>query len=256
MRQYNMAWQQIYELLQAMSVVVGTGEPYSWSISADQQWLQVFLVDDETVPEITQVTVDLAPIIPATPLPAPDALTVAGCAPTTVDVTDEDVMLIVSGTKFNPTSQILLGTLPVETLAVSSVELATVFSPAIATGFGAMQVQVQDSGIVTPPSPSTVTLTITSGTKVTSATAGLPGAWAPAGDTIPLNLAALTGAAPAITANPATAWPEGQYVGLGDLSEAHWNGTAWTAGRAPAGGVLLMREAQAMPPNPAEEELV
>ena len=50
MRQYNIAWQDIYDLLIAMSVVVGTGEPYSWAISADQQWLHVFLIDDETIP--------------------------------------------------------------------------------------------------------------------------------------------------------------------------------------------------------------
>lgn len=256
MRQYNMAWQQIYELLVGMSVVVGTGEPYSWSISADQQWLQVFLIDDETNPNITQVTVDLAPVIPDTPLPAPEAMTVTSCEPTTVATTDEDIMLIVNGTKFNPTSQILLGTFPVETIAVSSVELATVFSPQLAPGFGDMQVQVQDGTLVVPPSPSTVKLTITSTNKATSATAGLPGAWAPTGALRPLNFAALTSAVPAITATPVTAWGSGQYVVLGDQSEAHWNGTAWVAGRAPTATAMQMVGAQAgpteMPPDPAE----
>lgn len=60
----------------------------------------------------------------------------------------------------------------------------------------------------------------------TSAIAGIPGVFSPAGATIPANLAALTG----ITANPVTAWAKGQYVKLADASLAHWSGTAWAAG--------------------------
>jgi len=56
-----------------------------------------------------------------------------------------------------------------------------------------------------------------------------PGSFTPAGAMAPANLAAMSG----ITATPATVWPAGQYVTLGDGSQAHWTGTAWAAGVAP-----------------------
>jgi hypothetical protein len=246
-----LAWQQVVELLNGMSVVVGEGLPYSWSISADQQWLQVLMSDDPLQPNITEVTVDLDPVIPDTPLPAPPAMTVTACEPTSVAITDEDVMLIVTGAQFNPTTQIVLGGIVVETIAVSSVEVATVFSPPLAPGFGDLSVQVQDGTTLAPPSPSPIHITITSATQVTTGTAGLPGAWMPQGDTPPLNLAALTAATPPITAVPATAWAAGQYIVLGDQSEAFWNGTAWAAGRAV---VAAMEAPHAPAPEPQPEE--
>lgn len=66
----------------------------------------------------------------------------------------------------------------------------------------------------------------------TGATAGTPGNWTPSGSAAPANLAALTGASPAISATPATAWTTGQHVVLGDTSHAHWSGSAWVAGDA------------------------
>lgn len=60
------------------------------------------------------------------------------------------------------------------------------------------------------------------------ATAGIPGAYTPSGAQPPYALADLTG----IEADPATAWTTGQYVLLGDGSQASWNGTAWEAGAA------------------------
>jgi HK97 family phage major capsid protein len=65
-------------------------------------------------------------------------------------------------------------------------------------------------------------------TAATGATAGSPGTFTPAGAASPPNLAAMTG----IAATPATAWTTGQYVILGDASNAYWNGTAWVAGQA------------------------
>jgi hypothetical protein len=62
----------------------------------------------------------------------------------------------------------------------------------------------------------------------TGATAGTPGTFTPAGSTIPGNLAAMTG----LTATPDTAWTTGQYVVVGDATEASWTGTAWVAGQA------------------------
>jgi hypothetical protein len=71
------------------------------------------------------------------------------------------------------------------------------------------------------------------GQTVTGASAGSPGTWTPAGSTAPANLAALTGASPAIVASPTTPWATGQYVALGDSSDAYWDGTTWLAGQAP-----------------------
>lgn len=61
----------------------------------------------------------------------------------------------------------------------------------------------------------------------TVATAGIPGSFNGA---YPDTLAELQ--ASDITASPATAWTTGQYVELGDASQANWNGTAWVAGAA------------------------
>jgi hypothetical protein len=70
---------------------------------------------------------------------------------------------------------------------------------------------------------------------ITGVTAGTPGAFQPAGATIPADLADLK-ADPAVgdtgTAKPSTAWTAGQYVNLGDASKASWDGTAWIAGPA------------------------
>ena len=67
---------------------------------------------------------------------------------------------------------------------------------------------------------------------VTSATAGVPGAFVPDYTPIPADLADLVAIAP--TAVPATLWTVGQNVVLGDASTAYWSGTAWTVGVAPA----------------------
>lgn len=73
-----------------------------------------------------------------------------------------------------------------------------------------------------------VTFTVGTIAAATGATAGSPGSFTPAGSGAPADLAGATG----VTASPATAWTTGQYVVLGDASEAHWNATAWVAGRA------------------------
>jgi hypothetical protein len=39
--------------------------------------------------------------------------------------------------------------------------------------------------------------------------------------------------AQAVTASPATAWTTGQYVRLGDNSQAYWTSSAWAAGAKP-----------------------
>jgi hypothetical protein len=75
------------------------------------------------------------------------------------------------------------------------------------------------------------TKAVTAGTKATGATAGSPGQFTPVGSAIPADLAELT-TAPAVTASPATAWTTGQYVVLADLTNAFWDGAAWTAGTA------------------------
>jgi hypothetical protein len=63
----------------------------------------------------------------------------------------------------------------------------------------------------------------------TGANSGAPGFFTPSGAITPANVAALTG----VTASPATAWASNQYVITADLLAAHWDGSAWTAGKAP-----------------------
>ena len=70
----------------------------------------------------------------------------------------------------------------------------------------------------------------TSQDPATGASAGSPGTWTPSGGQPPADFAALS----SMTADPTTAWSEGQYVTLGDNSDAYWDGTNWVVGRAPA----------------------
>lgn len=67
----------------------------------------------------------------------------------------------------------------------------------------------------------------------TGATAGIPGTWTPALSKPPASVATIG----AVTASPQTLWNVGQYVQTGTAGtpgEAHWDGSAWTAGKAPA----------------------
>ncbi|MDX3525076.1 hypothetical protein P1P75_01050 [Streptomyces sp. ID05-39B] len=61
----------------------------------------------------------------------------------------------------------------------------------------------------------------------TGATAGTPGSFTPSGSVAPGDITDLT----TVTASPATAWTTGQYVVLGDATEAHWDGDSWESGR-------------------------
>jgi hypothetical protein len=80
----------------------------------------------------------------------------------------------------------------------------------------------------TSVAPPAVGDCIASGPPAESVTAGTPGTWGPVDSFPPRNLADLQ--ASSITGTGA--WTSGQYVVLGDGSEAHWDGSAWVAGRA------------------------
>lgn len=71
------------------------------------------------------------------------------------------------------------------------------------------------------------------GAVVTGATAGTPGTWTPSGAAPPSSFTALTGATPPVVASPTTVWTTGEYVVLGDSTNAYWNGSAWASGMAP-----------------------
>lgn len=60
-------------------------------------------------------------------------------------------------------------------------------------------------------------------------TAGTPGAFTPAGSTIPANITALR----ALEIGSGAVWDEGEYVVIG-TGNVHWNGTDWATGAAPA----------------------
>lgn len=70
----------------------------------------------------------------------------------------------------------------------------------------------------------------TPGTVITatSAVAGSPGHYLPAGAANPADLASMS----TVTASPTTAWTTGQFVNLADASRAHWSSSAWVAGVA------------------------
>ncbi len=62
---------------------------------------------------------------------------------------------------------------------------------------------------------------------------GAAGLWGPAGAVgTPADLTAMAG----ITAVPETAWDEDSYMLLGDLSQVHWDSSAWVEGAGGAGG--------------------
>ncbi|WP_028192290.1 hypothetical protein [Salinispora pacifica] len=65
--------------------------------------------------------------------------------------------------------------------------------------------------------------------QATGADAGSPGTYTPAGAMAPTDLATIA----AVIANPLSAWTTGQYVVLGDSSNAYWDGDSWEAGEAP-----------------------
>lgn len=81
---------------------------------------------------------------------------------------------------------------------------------------------------VAPPAPSCGAVAL--GVPATGADAATtPATLAPANSYPPADLA---DAATGFAATPATAWTAGDYVTLGDGSQAHWDGTAWVAGVA------------------------
>jgi hypothetical protein len=82
---------------------------------------------------------------------------------------------------------------------------------------------------IAPPDPGCDCLP--SGPKATGATSGTPGTWTPVNSYPPETFTDLGTAG--VTASPTTAWTSGQYVVLGDGSDAFWSGTAWTAGKKP-----------------------
>lgn len=239
MHLYTIRWNQIVEMLHAMSVVVGEGSAYSWSVSQDMQTLNVYLTDDPLDSELYTTPVDLNPVIPDTPLPAPPALGLVSITPTTLALNAVDQTLIVRGTAFRDTTVIVFNNVVIPTTYVSGVELNSIVSAIMAPGgpqapvAGSVPVQVQQDETLVP-SPPTITFSFT-GTYIpiqpSGVTPGAPGVFTPETCTIPATLAALTALGPL---GETVAWLPGQYVVLGNASEAYWNGTAWTVGRTPA----------------------
>lgn len=66
---------------------------------------------------------------------------------------------------------------------------------------------------------------------MTGATAGVPGTVDPVGCALPADLAELISYG---AMGETTVWTVGQYIVLGDGSSAHWGGSEWTVGAAPA----------------------
>lgn len=161
MHVYLIQRDQVIELLQQMGVVVGQGLYYSWQVSADLEVLTVYLTDDPQTAIVTASVVDLAPIIPAAPLPAPPGLSVTRCLPTGAALSDPNLTLRVQGAQFTPTTVILFNGGVEPTTYVSAKELVTIVQPSTAAGAGAVPIQVQDGPTILPPDPSPITFTFT-----------------------------------------------------------------------------------------------
>lgn len=104
--------------------------------------------------------------------------------------------------------------------------------PAITTGLPAKLPAALDTkdhlyAVQTPIAPPAATCgAVALGTAATTAVAGSPGTYSPAGSYGPASFATIG----ALTASPATNWTSGQYITLRDGTFANWNGTAWAAG--------------------------
>lgn len=238
MHLYTIHWQQIVELLHQMSVVVGEGLPYSWSVSQDQQLLLVYLTDDPESSEVTTTPVDLAPVIPDEPLPPPEPLTLLTIEPTEMALGDLDTTLIVRGHAFRDSTVIVFNNVVVPTTYASPEELNTIVSPSMAPGApvapvaGAVPVQVQQDQLVVPEDASIVFTYTGVAPTPTGVIPGSPGTFTPLGATTPADLVTLQGLG---ALGETTAWTSSQYVVLGDASMAAWTGSAWAARAWPTG---------------------
>lgn len=87
-----------------------------------------------------------------------------------------------------------------------------------------LHIEVTD---VAPPEPTCGCVAL--GSPASGATSGAPGTWTPTDSVAPRTLTDLQNAAPPITASPNTAWTAGEYVVLGDGSQAAWDGSAWVS---------------------------
>jgi hypothetical protein len=176
---YTLRRDEIVEMLQQMSVVVGEGTFYSWTISTDQQILNVYMVDDPLDSTVYPTPVDLDPVIPDTPLPAPPGLTLLEIEPNTADLADLDLTLIARGLGFRETTVIVVDNVIMDTTYVSPEELNTILQPSSYSTAGALPVQVQQDLLKVPPAglPFTLTGTAMLGATMTS----VPGETPPSG---------------------------------------------------------------------------
>jgi hypothetical protein len=100
-------------------------------------------------------------------------------------------------------------------------------------------VNAKDMDVVTgqrPPAGQSVaastTVTVTAERIAAKATHGSPGEFDPQ-DAVPSNLVVLSSVVPRVEPDPADKWGTGEFVALGDKSQAHWDGKQWSAGAAP-----------------------
>lgn len=82
------------------------------------------------------------------------------------------------------------------------------------------------------------------GIPVTGITAGIPATLTPSNGTRPATLTALTAAG---ALGNSTVWTTGQYVVLGDGSEAYWDGNSWELGRKPATVITAVSASAGIP---------
>lgn len=149
---------------------------------------------------------------------------IGSISPATKKVGDAPFVLTVTGTNFVASDIIVFGGVNQTTTFGSATSLTATVNLSAYTAARPIVVQVRHGSILSAPKIFMLTPP-----TATGATAGTPGSFTPDGST-PATLAALQGLG---ALGQTTAWTTGEFVVLGDESEAHWNGTAWAAGKAP-----------------------
>ena len=130
----------------------------------------------------------------------------------------------VAGTGFEATSKVESDGAALTTAFVSATALTATFDPGSAAK--TVQFTVRNvSGHESNDSPFVITA---APVVATTAVAGTPGTFLPAGAVTPADGAAIG----ALTAQPVAAWTTGQYVAAANSDHSYWDGSAWQAGEA------------------------
>lgn len=151
--------------------------------------------------------------------------TITGLDPDSAEVGGDDVTLHVNGSGFSQYSVIVFNGGAEPTTFVDDTELTTIVEPSTASGAATVPVQVRNGVLLSEPGDFTFTEPSPDATGVT---AGIPGAFTPAGAAVPATIGDLR----TLDIGAGDAWATDEYVVIGSGS-VHWTGDDWAMGAAP-----------------------